>query len=193
MALGGVVCITTILVLLVGRRRKRPPSISVPEALHVLLHGPAGKRAMAARALSSIIFGEVTVLEDLLDDIDGKHPEFGVPRTDGRTLRDVLVADLSPAVRELIELATRNDDQWPDDDEWNVLAKTAREKLPRVVVETCNVQVPDVLPFNTRVCCAECGATASTKFLCPITRNVTYCTAAHEKLDEDRHRFWCGL
>ena len=67
-------------------------AISVPEAIHALSHAPLPRRQLAARALCSMIVGEVQVfktafesnvkkvLEELLDEQDRKHPEFGASR-----------------------------------------------------------------------------------------------------------------
>ena len=78
------------------QKKVRVPQCSVPEILHALAHGDKTVRALAGRALRSIIFGEVDVLEDLLDDVAGKHADdFGKKREDGRTLLDIAVEDAS--------------------------------------------------------------------------------------------------
>ena len=118
------------------RHRVSVPQCSVPEILHALAHGDKTVRALAGRALRSIIFGEVDVLEDLLDDVAGKHADdFGRKRTDGRTLLDIAVEDASNGDADAISLLlaiTELDDAWDvDEDEWNLLVQRARGEVKR--------------------------------------------------------------
>mgnify|MGYP003301926177 CR=1 FL=1 len=110
------------------------PPCSVPEILHALAHGDCTVRALAGRALRSIIFGEVDVLEDLLDDVAGKHADdFGKKREDGRTLLDIAVEDASNGDADAITLllaVTELDDAWDvAEDEWNLLVQRARGEV----------------------------------------------------------------
>ena len=112
------------------------PQCSVPEILHALAHGDSTVRALAGRALRSIIFGEVDVLEDLLDDVAGKHADdFGKRRTDGRTLLDIAVEDASNGDADAISLllaVTELDEAWDvAEDEWNLLVQRARSEVKR--------------------------------------------------------------
>ena len=121
------------LVALLYRWRKRRraaatggvPGVSIPEALHALAHAPPLKRALAARAVCGIVFGEVTVLEEVLDDAAGTHSEYGARRDDGRTLLDIALGDAggggADALTFLLAI-TERDDAWGDDDEWNAAA-----------------------------------------------------------------------
>ena len=114
----------------------RVPQCSVPEILHALAHGDKTVRALAGRALRSIIFGEVDVLEDLLDDVAGKHADdFGRRRTDGRTLLDIAVEDASNGDADAVSLLlaiTELDDAWDvAEDEWNLLVQRARSEVKR--------------------------------------------------------------
>ncbi|CAH0366567.1 unnamed protein product [Pelagomonas calceolata] len=113
------------------RNKVNVPQCSVPEILHALAHGDSTVRALAGRALRSIIFGEVDVLEDLLDDVAGKHADdFGKKREDGRTLLDIAVEDASNGDADAISLllaVTELDDAWDvAEDEWNLLVQRAR-------------------------------------------------------------------
>ena len=98
------------------RNKVSVPQCSVPEILHALAHGDKTVRALAGRALRSIIFGEVDVLEDLLDDVAGKHADdFGKKREDGRTLLDIAVEDASNGDADALALLlsiTELDDAW---------------------------------------------------------------------------------
>ena len=112
------------------------PQCSVPEILHALAHGDKTVRALAGRALRSIIFGEVDVLEDLLDDVAGKHADdFGKKREDGRTLLDIAVEDAANGDADAISLllaVTELDDAWDvAEDEWNLLVQRARGEVKR--------------------------------------------------------------
>ena len=118
------------------RNRVSVPQCSVPEILHALAHGDKTVRALAGRALRSIIFGEVDVLEDLLDDVAGKHADdFGRRRTDGRTLLDIAVEDASNGDADAISLllaVTELDEAWDvDEDEWNLLVQRARGEVKK--------------------------------------------------------------
>ena len=100
--------------------------------------GPGDKtvRALAGRALRSIIFGEVDVLEDLLDDVAGKHADdFGKKREDGRTLLDIAVEDASNGDADALALLlsiTELDDAWDvAEDEWNLLVQHARGEVKK--------------------------------------------------------------
>ena len=108
------------------------PQVSIPEALHALAHGSALKRVLASRAVCSIIFGEVTVLEEVLDDAAGTHSEYGARRSDGRSLLDVAVADAASgdvdALTFLLAI-TETDPSWDDEDEWNATARRAAAAL----------------------------------------------------------------
>ena len=93
-------------------------------------------RALAGRALRSIIFGEVDVLEDLLDEVAGKHSDdFGQRRTDGRTLLDIAVEDAANGDADAISLLlsiTELDDAWDvAEDEWNLLVQRARGEVKK--------------------------------------------------------------
>jgi len=108
------------------------PDTSVPEALHTLARGPRGQRTLAARALAEIVSGEVQVLEEILDEARGAHPEFGGGRVnDGRTVLGVVLDDLAgaddcaEAAAELLLQMTHYDTEWDDTDEWNELAMAA--------------------------------------------------------------------
>ena len=118
------------------RSRVSVPQCSVPEILHALAHGDSTVRALAGRALRSIIFGEVDVLEDLLDDVAGKHADdFGKKREDGRTLLDIAVEDASNGDADAVSLLlaiTELDEAWDvDEDEWNLLVQRARGEVKR--------------------------------------------------------------
>jgi hypothetical protein len=130
----------TVAVTLWRRRTKATiPQVSIPEALHALAHGSSLKRVLASRAVCSIIFGEVTVLEEVLDDAAGTHAEYGAKRSDGRTLLDVAAADAGAgdvdALAFLLAI-TEADPSWDDEDEWNATARRAADALkalPRAV------------------------------------------------------------
>jgi hypothetical protein len=113
------------------------PQCSVPEILHALAHGDETVRALAGRALRSVMFGEVDVLEDLLDDVAGKHAQdFGRRRADGRTLLDIAVGDAAAGDADALSLllaVTELDDNWDvEEDEWNVLVIRARAAVGAV-------------------------------------------------------------
>ncbi|KAJ8600427.1 hypothetical protein CTAYLR_001481 [Chrysophaeum taylorii] len=209
-------------------RRRRVAALSVPEALHVLTHSASAElRGLAARALCAILFGEVAVLEELLDEVRRTHPEFGAPRSDGRHLLDVAIDDMANGSQDaamLLLAATETDPEWDDRDEWNKLTaeaaalvdadrlpitgglaqaaavlvarkRNARAPTPRGLSlhDACApriARIPDVLPFNTRVACAECGASLlATR--CPACNNVGYCCESHATKDAARHALWC--
>ena len=112
------------------------PQCSVPEILHALAHGDKTVRALAGRALRSIIFGEVDVLEDLLDDVAGKHSDdFGQRRTDGRTLLDIAVEDASNGDADALSLllaVTELDDAWDvAEEEWILLVQRCRGEVKK--------------------------------------------------------------
>lgn len=234
------VAVKTILILNYywGKRRKLN-AVSIPEALHALTHAvDAERRALAARALCSILFGEVAVLEELVDEVHGRHPEFSTPRSDGRNLLDIAIADMlrgSQDAAMLLLACTEPDEQWDDDDEWNKLTvDTARllRNSPGVLsafeqAKTASgsvllarmrggkaatprgfslhdarhpplVDIPDVVPFNTRVNCAECGKCLPfvdgrpLHLRCVACNNVGYCCEEHARKDASRHEFWCA-
>ena len=230
----GAACVAAAVVALVvlRHRLKMIPAISVPEALHVLTHGELALRKCAALALSSVLFGEVTVLEELLDEVARKHPEYGYERDDELTLMDVALMDLmqgSKAAAQLLLVCTERDAGWTDDDEWNSLVRTAAATLAQSpgalkalnatarshssanaseaaalvqritmtadigkTATTNRAPVPDVLPFNTRVCCAECGKPLhKSKLRCQGCNNVGYCCSDHANKDAPRHAVWC--
>ena len=108
------------------------PQVSIPEALHALAHGSPLKRVLAARAVCSIMFGEVTVLEEVLDDAAGTHSEYGKKRSDGATLLDVAVGDASAGAPDALMFLlgiTERDPEWDDEDEWNATSKRAAAAL----------------------------------------------------------------
>lgn len=216
-------------------QRSKLASVSIPEALHALTHSTdATLRSLAARALCSILFGEVQVLEELLDEVRRKHAEFGASRSDGRSLLDVAIEDASAGSTDaamLLLACTERDAAWDDADEWNEMtaeaacllgqvpgAAAALERARTIAAQTllarvrgchsptppgfslCDaayaprLAIPDVLPFNTRVCCAECGL--SLQFSephprCAACNNVGYCCVQHARLDFPRHAVWC--
>jgi len=122
------------------------PDTSVPEALHTLGHGTRAKRALAARALVEILGGEVQVLEDVLDEAQGAHPDVGGGRgNDGRGVLGVVLDELAgldpqgpppqgetgqrggegEALVDLLLQCTAYDSQWDESDEWNQLTLRA--------------------------------------------------------------------
>ncbi|CAE7707202.1 unnamed protein product, partial [Symbiodinium pilosum] len=113
------------------------PDISVPEALYALARAPCRtKRAACARALTSIVAGEVQVLEEILDESQGKHPEFGGVLPDGRGVLSVVLEDLAchtvddtEAFADLLLQCTDFDANWDDSDEWNTLTLQAVDYL----------------------------------------------------------------
>ena len=108
----------------------------VPQRSCSLAHGDKTVRALAGRALRSIIFGEVDVLEDLLG---RRRPaslgDHGKRRADGRTLLDIAVEDAQMAT------PTRFHCSWPSrsshgpwdvaEDERNLLVQRARSEVKR--------------------------------------------------------------
>ena len=91
------------------------PQCSVLEILHALAHGDKTVRALAGRALRSIIFGEVDVLEDLLDDVMQALRPLRKKREDGRTLLDIAVEDASNGDADAVSLLlaiTELDERW---------------------------------------------------------------------------------
>lgn len=104
------------------------PDISVPEALHTLVHGPRDRAALAARALTDILCGEVQVLEEVLDEAKGKHLEYGRRRSDGRSIFAVALHallqedELAEAFIDFLLQCTYFDKEWDETDEWNELA-----------------------------------------------------------------------
>jgi len=111
------------------------PDISVPEALHTLAHGPRDRRALAARALTEILCGEVQVLEEVLDEAKGKHPEYGRRRSDGRSILGEVLHSLrevdmyTEAFLDFLLQCTFFDQEWDETDEWNELALEAATYL----------------------------------------------------------------
>lgn len=111
------------------------PDISVPEALLALALGePKSKRAQAARALTAILDGEFQVLEEVLDEAAGAHPEYGRSgrSADGRGVLGVVLDDLigpseqdSEAFADFLLQCTSYDPQWQADDEWNEFTQRA--------------------------------------------------------------------
>lgn len=137
-----VVVITASVAVLSWLRRRNAargaaelPDISVPEALHTLARGPRPRRALAARALTEILCGEVQVLEEVLDEAKGAHPEFGGLRSDGRSILSVVLDDLlvkdsfSEAFVDLLLQCTAYDKEWDEADEWNQLVVSAASYL----------------------------------------------------------------
>uniref|UniRef100_A0A7S3NI70 MYND-type domain-containing protein n=1 Tax=Aureoumbra lagunensis TaxID=44058 RepID=A0A7S3NI70_9STRA len=223
-------------------RREEYPAVSVPEALRVLTHSnDTEKRKLAAEALCGIMYGEVTIIEELLDEVMRTHAEYCPARADGLTLLDIALEDMlqgSISAARLLLLCTEHDSEWPDEDEWNsfvqavivALRATSSSKRHRIAElanagdssnlahaaailtkrmhhervtipeglfdkkqESC---LPDVLPFNTRFCCAECGENLRAdlpieKLRCEICKNVAYCSQKHANVDQERHAFWC--
>ncbi|CAL1156029.1 unnamed protein product [Cladocopium goreaui] len=117
-------------VLWLKRRSTVLPDVSVPEATMAFGRGKERfKRAACARALCSIINGEVQVLEEVLDESQGKHPEFGGVLPDGRGLLSVTLDDLAAtgpaseteAFADLLLACTAFDAAWDETDEWNAL------------------------------------------------------------------------
>lgn len=221
---------------IVSKRKKTVDAVSIPEALHALTHGDDLRRQLAALALCSILFGEVTVLEELLDEVERKHEEYGKSRDDKRTLLDVAIEDAvvhgSQPAAMLLLAVTERDERWDDDDEWNTLVKgtiellssstnkilTSRRDEPQIAALAARIDgldaktppgyslhdenaprlytVPDVLPFNTRVMCAECGTSLIQQqkehIRCKSCNNVVYCCEDHARIDARRHAFWCS-
>jgi len=133
-ALGTLLGLGSLVVLwsLLGRKRQRLAGssgsstsyqdISVPEALYTLLMALHLKVA-AAGALGDLVYGEVQVLEEILDQAQGTH--VPIP-SDGRNLFTVLTEELSSgpfdgdeAIAMLFERCTAYDLEWDDEDEWN--------------------------------------------------------------------------
>lgn len=115
------------------------PDISIPEALHTLAHGPPESRVLASRALTGVLSGEAQVLEEVLDEASGQHPEFGGKRADGRSILGVVLDDLNAGVASgtrkgqidaefLIDFllqCTDWDSEWDETDEWNSMVLRA--------------------------------------------------------------------
>lgn len=230
-----VVAVVVIAAWIVVKRKLSVHAVSIPEALHALTHGDEVRRSLAAVALCSILYGEVTVLEELLDEVKRKHGEFGRARADKRSLLDVAVEDAvvrgSRSAEMLLLAITERDERWDDDDEWNSLTADTLKLLlsatPRLerrrdepqiaallarIAGTADTKtppgfslhdeqhaprlltVPDVLPFNTRVMCAECGKALlkeKEQIRCRCCNNVAYCSRDHALVDAQRHAFWC--
>lgn len=139
---GVAIVVSSALLLTWWRRRARGefasslPDTSVPEALHTLLHGSRVWRARAARALTEILSGEVQVLEEILDEARGVHPEFGGgKRADGCTILGVALNDLAvvdadaEAFADLLLQCTCYDTEWDESDEWNQMTLEALKFL----------------------------------------------------------------
>ena len=130
------------------RKTINVPQCSVPEILHALAHGDKTVRALAGRALRSIIFGEVDVLEDLLDDVAGKHSDdFGKTREDGRTLLDIAVEDAANGDADAVSLLlaiTELDEAWDvDEDEWNLLVQRCRGEVKKAARGRLQARPPE--------------------------------------------------
>eukprot|EP00933_Yihiella_yeosuensis_P068390 TRINITY_DN7396_c1_g1_i1.p1 TRINITY_DN7396_c1_g1~~TRINITY_DN7396_c1_g1_i1.p1 ORF type:complete len:260 (+),score=58.31 TRINITY_DN7396_c1_g1_i1:103-882(+) len=146
--LGAAVFSASAAFLLWRRRRQDSnasslPDTSVPEALHTLARGePRSLRAAAARAIAAIMNGEVQVLEEVLDEEEGKHPEFGGRLPDGRGVLGVVLDDLASgggseceqeAFADLLLQCTYFDSEWDETDEWNELALRAVSYLQKTL------------------------------------------------------------
>mmetsp|Transcript_32392 Transcript_32392/g.60993 ORF Transcript_32392/g.60993 Transcript_32392/m.60993 type:complete len:257 (+) Transcript_32392:27-797(+) len=115
------------------------PDISVPEALYAMARARNRRiRAACARALTGIMSGEVQVLEEILDESKGRHPEFGGHLPGGRGVLSVVLEDLScnedcaedtEAFADLLLQCTAFDVNWDETDEWNQLTLQAMEYL----------------------------------------------------------------
>jgi len=124
-----------------GRFCGNMPDISVPEALHTLAHGTPCKCAQAARALTGVLFGDVQILEEVLDEARGVHPEFGCRRSDGKTIFTAVLNGLTQthvtddnyddveAFADFLLQCIAYDPEWDDSDEWNQLTVKVVEYL----------------------------------------------------------------
>lgn len=136
--------------------------LSIPEALNTLVFGPRDAKALAARALADLVYGEVQVLEEVLDEAQGVH--VALP-SDGRHIFMVLADALSAerfedaeAIALFLERCTAYDCEFNDEDEWNqqvlklhallkespgFVASLARAKLKQV--GACSIFLEKVL------------------------------------------------
>jgi len=137
-SVGLAVCIIAVTVAARARSRRRPrfPDVSVPEALRTLTHGPRELKVAAAAALCEVLNGEVPILEEITDEVQGKH--VSLPK-DGRHLFVRLVDLLATenfagaeSIAEFLCQCTGYDEQWDPTDEWNEFTEVALGQLKAI-------------------------------------------------------------